>query len=1034
MDLNKSNNDELVMHWGLNFIKQTTDFVYLKDKDLKYIIVSNPILELMGAKDTEEIIGKTDFELYKDDIAKQYVYNDKRLLKSGKSVISFIEPYYTKEGKAAWIRSRKELMYDSEHNLIGLYGISMDITPQIELEQKNERLSAAANDSALQMFEIDLTTNTLYNLKYTKSFMDIPFKMENYPSSFIAKYVHPDSVKAYQALYGAMKQGKELEQAKIKLIFNNKEITMLVRMRNSFDKNNKPIRIYGTAQPITELSELDKRFHITLEQQGIFSWVIDTQTQIVTASDSMLKTYGEQGRVPTLLNLVGFACSRGIHPNDCEKYENFYRRIFSGESSIKGRIRRKNLTTDHYDWLRVCLDALYDKDGQITKIYGSCIDISQQVEDEERYQSFHNLEKLAKVNILASSTLNLTQNTCNLLHSKLPEFTSFEDCKGIDYYLNFAIQRITDEKTLKDVSKRITRENLLTLFAQGTTYQAEEMQYVFPLIGERWVKVVLEMMKNPKTSDIEALIYAIDIEKSKINERIISSVASTVYDYICLINLETQRSVIFKHPEDKALSSVETGINYNQMRKILDEAIVIPQDREKAHRDMSTQAIRENLKAKKVFSNNYGIQDAEGNRSYKKITYFWLDEKSSQLIMLRSDVTNVVKENQKQKILLQEALKQTKEANKAKSDFMARMSHDMRTPMNAIIGMAALGLDEIPGEAAQYYFENITLSANFLLGLITDILDMSKLENNSITLHPTTYSFKEFESQIRTSISTLCEAKDIIFDFTTSQDLPLYIETDSVRLNEIYNNLLTNAIKFTPRGGTVCLKMSQRVIKDKTISIDAKISDTGCGMSEEFQRHMFEPFSQEQSSLVNNREGTGLGLAITKKLIELMGGTIEVDSKVGHGTTFTFSILAESSEAKPKKIETLTLVEAFKGKKVLLCEDHPLNAKILIRILEKIGLIVDHATNGREGLDLFKHNANYDFIIMDIRMPIMDGLTAAQLIRLTSVKNAKTIPIIALTANVFAEDIAKTKEAGMNAHLAKPIEPQELYRTLNQFL
>ncbi|NLZ67989.1 MAG: PAS domain-containing protein, partial [Spirochaetales bacterium] len=185
MDLNKSNNDELVMHWGLNFIKQTTDFVYLKDKDLKYIIVSNPILELMGAKDTEEIIGKTDFELYKDDIAKQYVYNDKRLLKSGKSVISFIEPYYTKEGKAAWIRSRKELMYDSEHNLIGLYGISMDITPQIELEQKNERLSAAANDSALQMFEIDLTTNTLYNLKYTKSFMDIHFKMENYPSSFI---------------------------------------------------------------------------------------------------------------------------------------------------------------------------------------------------------------------------------------------------------------------------------------------------------------------------------------------------------------------------------------------------------------------------------------------------------------------------------------------------------------------------------------------------------------------------------------------------------------------------------------------------------------------------------------------------------------------------------------------------------------------------------------------------------------------------------------------------------------------------------
>ena len=1035
MDFNKSKNDELVKQWGLNFIKQTTDFVYLKDKNLKYIAVSNPILELMGAKSMEEIIGKTDYDLYKQpEIAKQYVFNDKLLISNNNPSKTFIEPYYKKDGKKAWIRSRKELMYDSEHNIIGLYGVSMDITAQIELEEKNERLSAAANDSSLNIFEIDLKTHILYNLKSTKNTQMLPPEMQNYPQSFIERYVHPDSVKDYQELYDAMVKGNPLAQSKIKLTVADNEIVLLIRMRNSYDENNKPCRIFGTSQPLTELSELDKRFHITLEQQGIYSWVIDTKTQVVTASDTMIKNYGEQGSVPNLLNLKGFAASRGIHPNDCEKYEDFYHRIFTGETSIKGRIRHKNLLTGNYDWLLVCLDAVYDKNGEITKIYGSSVDITEKEEEEERYKSFQNLEKLVKVNVLSSITLNLTKNTCNLFHSQLPGFICQKDYEDINYYINIANQRIVNKEARERFTQLLTKDYLLALFAKGTTYITHEIQYDFPQLGVLWVKVVIEMMKNPKTGDIEALIYAIDINKSKIDEKILNTVASTIYDYICLINLETEKAIIFKHPENSSLSSIETGINYHQMRKILDESIVVPQDREKALHDMSSPVIRENLKANKLFASTYGTFDEEKNILYKKIEYFWLDEKTSQLIMLRSDVTNSVNKSRQQKLLLQEAFDKTEKANKAKSEFMARMSHDMRTPMNAIIGMAALGLDEVPGESAQYYFENITSSAKFLLGLITDILDMSKLENNSIILHPKPYSFVEFENHIKTSIAPLCEAKEITFDFIPSEYISSCLLLDSVRVNEIYNNLLTNAIKFTQAGGTVSLKIVQKLIKDKIILLETEISDTGCGISEEFQQRMFEPFSQEQSSLNINPEGTGLGLAITKKLIELMGGAISVKSKIGKGSTFCFSIKAEIAENQPQKIETESLIESFKAKRVLLCEDHPLNAKILIRILEKVGLAVDFASNGREGVDFFKHNPAYDFIIMDIRMPIMDGLTAARLIRLSNINNAKTIPIIALTANVFKEDIEKTKQAGMNAHLAKPIEPQVLYQVLKKFL
>lgn len=396
--------------------------------------------------------------------------------------------------------------------------------------------------------------------------------------------------------------------------------------------------------------------------------------------------------------------------------------------------------------------------------------------------------------------------------------------------------------------------------------------------------------------------------------------------------------------------------------------------------------------------------------------------------------------------VLQRAKEQAEYANHAKDDFLSRMSHDMRTPMNAIIGIAALGEDETKEDTAREYFRNIHLSADFLLGLINDVLDTSKIESSDFVLQPEEYSTAHFAKQIESSIGPLCRQKNITFCFDREDSREEIVWIDHLRFEQIIINLLTNAVKFTSDGGTVELhiknvsKAGEHIIRKRFI-----IRDNGIGMSPQFMEHMYEPFAQEHSTLIERTEGSGLGLAIVKKLIELMNGTIECRSEAGKGTEFIIEIdipICRVLEGQKEEDDAGSTEQQKKeeyhlaGKKVLLCEDHPLNTQIGVKLLARQGVEAVCAANGQEGVKLFAESAEgeLDAILMDIRMPVMDGLTAAGIIREMDRKDAKTIPIIAMTANAYEEDRKKTKEAGMNEHLAKPIEPGDLYDALERYL
>lgn len=380
---------------------------------------------------------------------------------------------------------------------------------------------------------------------------------------------------------------------------------------------------------------------------------------------------------------------------------------------------------------------------------------------------------------------------------------------------------------------------------------------------------------------------------------------------------------------------------------------------------------------------------------------------------------------------------QANAASVAKTDFLSRMSHDIRTPINVISGTVELALLEKNPEQTVEYLENIQSSGKFLLGLVNDVLDMNKVESGNMELHLEPYSSREFMTYINAVIRPLCEEKKIHFIAEGGNIGALVVMLDPLRFNQIFFNLLSNAVKFTPENGHIRITGNKTELLDGRVQLDVTVSDDGMGMSEEFQKTMFDMFSQENRTKCLNGAGSGLGLAIVKKLIDLMGGTIRVKSALGEGTTFYIQIVSQKGEQKEKTPEEELTPGSLGGKRILLCEDHPINAKIIVKMMDIQGVSVEVAENGQIGVEKFETSTEgyYDAILMDIRMPIMNGIEATRAIRSLRVrKDARKIPIIALTANAYDTDVSACIEAGMNEHMAKPVEMNTLYQTLLQLI
>lgn len=431
----------------------------------------------------------------------------------------------------------------------------------------------------------------------------------------------------------------------------------------------------------------------------------------------------------------------------------------------------------------------------------------------------------------------------------------------------------------------------------------------------------------------------------------------------------------------------------------------------------------------------------DGTYRWTEVMGFFEYDRLGHMTRLIGVLRDVDNEWLRQNKRLRTALKEAEQANQAKTDFLSRVSHDMRTPLNGILGLTTLLQNHIADRKAREDLLQLEQSGKYLLNLINDTLDVSKIESERLELNPTVCDGKVVFHNVVNLINPNLKEKNITMHVHADK-LPfttLYIDVG--RVEQIVMNILGNAIKFTPYGGTIDFYMENLSVENGVITDRIIVKDNGIGISEDFLPHIFEPFSQEHNTSTSNSKGTGLGMAITKQIIELMGGEIQVESEVQKGTTFTMILplpmaTKEQIASWKKAQDTDYSKNTLDGKRILLCEDHPLNATIAIRLLEHRGMRVIHAENGQAGVSLFERSmpGYFDAVLMDIRMPIMNGLDATAAIRNMEREDAQTVPIIAMTANAFTEDINETQKMGMNAHLSKPIETEKLFQVLEELI
>ena len=503
--------------------------------------------------------------------------------------------------------------------------------------------------------------------------------------------------------------------------------------------------------------------------------------------------------------------------------------------------------------------------------------------------------------------------------------------------------------------------------------------------------------------------------------------------YCCDLMHDTMELVkqnSFSHSA-KLHKSITGKHSYNDWIAYCYEHVIVKADVPDFLEIFDRENLMKRLEKEEYFTYRHRTVPNQAGMEYFEITVvrFYSDDHHFKVIIGYRPIDDIIHEERKRTETMQKAIAAADAANRAKEAFLHNMSHDIRTPLNGIIGLMKINKEHSDDIAlVQNNRQKMEIAAKHLLSLVNDVLQLSKLENGSEKMGSETVSLYDISAEISAILKESADEKGIQWNFSGDTTLKYpYVKTSPLHLRQIFLNIYGNAIKFTPTGGTISTYQKCLSVKEGIATYKWVISDTGIGMSQEFLAHIFEPFAQENGGARSQYNGTGLGMAIVKKLIEQMGGTISVTSVEGKGTTFTILLPFTIAEKPAENIATAEEA-CLKGFHLLVAEDNELNAEIAEVLFHDDGAQVTLARDGKQAVEIFAGNppGTFDVILMDVMMPIMDGLMATKTIRAMERLDAKTIPIIAMTANAFEEDEKKCLEAGMNGYLSKPLNMQRI--------
>lgn len=589
-----------------------------------------------------------------------------------------------------------------------------------------------------------------------------------------------------------------------------------------------------------------------------------------------------------------------------------------------------------------------------------------------------------------------------------------------------------------------------------------KIEFIYKSYDEKWKR--LECFPVPEYGDNnEKMIFALRDYTAEMqirtNEVLAAEAMNDIYTLVAFRDIEADRYECGYHRLENVLDFPDKGIYSDWVKLILGR--IHENDREKFLTELSDERFHREGRAEC----EYRICDKDGEYHYYRqynakvnvvsgpkmvILIRNIDEFKKHEIwkaeQLQKELETKAKELEMTRLLaekskdLEKALQQAESANNAKSKFLSTMSHDLRTPMNVILGMAYMAKKHIEEEEeVDRCLNTILLSSQNMLALINDVLDMNKIESGVIEVRDKKEDLVKLIGDIELLIRNRCEENQQILVIDCDRIVHRYVWMDKLRVRQIIINLLSNAVKYTPAYGRISMEViEQPGRREKQCTVIFIIRDNGIGMSSDFVERVFDPFERENTDLSDRIEGTGLGMAITKNLVDLMQGHIKIDSMVNVGTKITVALPFMVCDGEDEGSESAIAAARGKypGKRILIVEDKHINMEIVKGFLEDTGLIIDEAANGREAVDMIREAAEgtYDLVFMDISMPVMRGDEAAMEIRKIDRKDCRELPVIAMTANALESDVRNSYKCGMNGHISKPIEPEEVYKCLNKWL
>lgn len=731
----------------------------------------------------------------------------------------------------------------------------------------------------------------------------------------------------------------------------------------------------------------------------------------------------------------------GLHPDDVESNQIKMRKfVESGQEhcEFKARFLRGD---NSYVWVRDQVSIQEAPDGT-RRMYCIYTDISKNVEESERLRQQY--EDLLLQHYRTPGPDELVLGHCNITQNKIIEIRDFTGSnllhtlgRNRENFFTGMAGFMVEEKEKQAFLNLFLNAPALAAFERKDTEQIQQCLIKFP--GQKngcYVQVKMRLVETPDTGDVTGILTVADITDQTVSDRILNQMSSVIHDYIADVNLDEDRFRILSS-RSKAHLVPESNGCYSMRVAYMAEAIVVPKDRELYTKALDPDEICRRLQEESSYAATYSLMDEDGDIRTKNMTVFPIDLRLGRICLVCTDITDSVR-------ALENALALTREANRAKSDFLSSMSHDIRTPMNAIMGMTTLAL-AFPDdrERVDSCLHKIDLANRHLLSLVNDVLDMSRIEQSKVVMNLRELSISDLVEEVCAIIEPQAKDAGLQFWVEKKECCKEHFQGDSLRINQILINLLSNAVKFTPEGGRVDFLVEgiPPLEQKRHVRYRFTIRDTGVGMPAEFRKHIFEPFARATTAL--HIEGTGLGLSITKGLVEQMNGKILVDSQLNKGTIFRVELefeVVENADRMQKKdageSHDVLPEKPFTGRTFLIAEDHPINSELLSTLLAMDGADSVITTDGAQAVREFERAApgTYDAILMDIQMPNMTGYEAARAIRKLGRPDAKTIPIVAMTANAFTEDVQASMDAGMNAHVAKPIDIDVLRSTLGKAL